>query len=346
MGITQRQQVSKSTDIARFLGASAIFYYHVGILTGYPLSQWGEYAVTLFIVLAGIAYACFSSIQPADLRSYSRYFGHRLIAIFPTFVAVNCIIFAASYVYPSALNRPFTLAEFGLSSAGLSQYFDRRYLSVPMWFVPLILQTYLVFPIIDNLTKRVSPVLIIVAAFLISLALTSVVFWRWPSHGSEICRNWSVIFRLPEACVAVIAGRWILRRRDFQPGIIAVVAFLLVSFLLAIISPRFPAEAYILSLPWHGALVTVVLLVPAICIGIFTSLPDSQLRLIGGSSFPFFLAHGTGILFVYHRFKAPIIPWIVYFALCWGGAILFTFVFNCAQDLIRIRFLASTQPKN
>jgi peptidoglycan/LPS O-acetylase OafA/YrhL len=328
--ITKKDLISKSADTARFLGASAIFYYHIGIGTGYPLSRWGEYAVALFIILSGVAYSCFSSIQPADLPSYRRYIGRRLTAIFPTFIIINCAIYLASYLYPSALGRPFTVGEFALSATGMSEYFGRRYLSTPMWFVLLIIQAYFFFPIIDNCLKRVSPVFVIIGAFGISLFLIDATFLYVPSHAVEICRNWSVIFRLPEVCVAIVLGRCVICRRDLQAGLAALALFVFLSFLLAMVSTCFERQRYILSLPWHGLLVTIVIGSFAIfAAAVLAPTGDARLlQLIGAASFPFFLAHGIAILFIYRRFGAAVTPWFAYFVLCWCAAILFTAVVN------------------
>jgi peptidoglycan/LPS O-acetylase OafA/YrhL len=328
--ITKKDLISQSADTARFLGASAIFYYHIGISTGYPLSRWGEYAVTLFIILSGVAYSCFSSIQPADLPSYRRYIGRRLAAIFPTFVIINCAIYLAGYLYPSALGRPFTVGEFALSATGMSQYFGQRYLSTPMWFVLLIIQAYFLFPIIDNCLKRVSPIFVIIGAFGISLFFIGATFLYFPSHAVEICRNWSVIFRLPEVCIAIILGRCVICRRDLQAGLIALALFVFLSFLLAMVSTCFDRQRYILSLPWHGLLVTIVIVALAIVAAAILA-PRGYarfLQLIGAASFPFFLAHGIAILFIYRRFGSAVTPWVAYFVLCWCAAIVFTALVN------------------
>ena len=136
------------------MAVTAIFYFHVGVNTHYPLSQYGHYAVGFFIVLAGVAYLNFSRTRVTDLRTCLHYFFNRLWALFPIFLAVNLLIFAASYVYPSGLGRPYSAGELVLSSLGLSQYFGYRYLSVVMWFVPFILQVYLLLPVVHWLLRE------------------------------------------------------------------------------------------------------------------------------------------------------------------------------------------------
>ena len=330
---TRLSLISRSADFGRIIGASVVFYGHIGIFTGYPLWQWGEYAVAFFILLSGVAYTGFSSAKPIGFASYKRYITARVGAIFPTFLIINCGIFAASFCYPSAAGRPFTFTEFLLSSGGLSQYCGHRYLSAVMWFVPFIVQAYILFPPIDAILNRISAPLVILAAFAVSLSLIVLVFMAWPLHATEICRNWSVVFRLPEVCVGLILGRCTLRRSDFRGGSIALATFALLSFTLATaFSSRFGHSAYIISLPWNGLIVTLV--ISAASISAAAMLGNSNetqvLRLAGKASFPFFLAHGIAILFVFRRFGTLVTPWVLYFAFCWCAAIIFTGSFRYA----------------
>lgn len=332
--------ISRAADFGRILGASAVFYFHVGLPTGFSVSAWGEYAVAFFIFLAGIAYVGFSSVKPTDPQSYRRYVYSRIRAIFPIFIAINCAIFAASFVYPSAQGRPFTFAELLLSATGLSQYFQRRYMSLVMWFIPFILQVYLVLPFLERLLERMAGVVVVILAFAVSLLLTSMAFWLWPSNAHEICRNWSVIFRLPEVCFGVIAGRCIFSRENRQAGLVALAAFALISCVLSMaVAPHFDAQSYILSLPWNGLIVSLIIAAAGV---IFAAISknwggERLIRMVGAASYPFYLAHGVAIAFVFRRFGSAPTVWIVYFVLSWGGAIVLQLLFNNFERAMRRR---------
>ena len=69
MTTDQSAWLSRAVDFGRVIGASAIFYFHVGNITGYPCSPYGEYAVGFFIVLSGLSHVCFSSNKPTGWRS-------------------------------------------------------------------------------------------------------------------------------------------------------------------------------------------------------------------------------------------------------------------------------------
>jgi peptidoglycan/LPS O-acetylase OafA/YrhL len=335
------KMVSRVSDFGRFFGASAIFYFH---MENNSLAKWGEFAVAFFIILAGVAYTGFTSIKPTDLASYKRYIGTRLKAIFPIFIIINLGIYIASHFYPSALGRPFTFMEFLLSSSGLSQYFGYRYLSLVMWFIPFIIQAYFLFPFIDNCLNRVSGVLIIVVAFAVSLSFIALVFWCWPARAYHICRDWSVIFRLPEVCLGPILGRWIFYRQSFKSAITALVTFAVLSFIIATFGRLyFDQQAYILSLPWKGLIVTAIIVIASIVTTIIlTPVRDQRfIRLLGTASFLFYLAHGVAIGFIFHRFGTRPLAWVAYFILCWCASIIFTVAFQRAEQIMIIKQLKS-----
>ncbi len=88
----------------------------------------------------------------------------------------------------------------------MSQYFGYRYLSVVMWFVPFIIQVYLLLPPIAWIMSRIEPMIILIAAFLLSYVLIVLVCLHYPEKASEICSTWSPIFRLPEVVLGVYLG--------------------------------------------------------------------------------------------------------------------------------------------
>jgi peptidoglycan/LPS O-acetylase OafA/YrhL len=345
-----KSKLSAIIDLCRALAVSAIFYFHVGKNTRWPLSQYGHYSVGFFVVLAGVAYLCFSRTHVSDWRSYGPYFRDRLWALFPIFLAVNLLLFAASYVYPSGLGRPYTWVELVLSSLGLSQYFGYRPLSVVMWFVPFILQVYLLLPVVHWLLGRVKPVLAMLASFVISFGLAIVVCRYFPDKAEEICVNWSPIFRLPEVVLGVYLGM-VLRR---EPGLVATAkgtfpfsptnasrrcprklgqssnlrwrgegvfsaVYAAASFCQMEVGGRLAMPETVADLTWAGLIVGVLVTVAAIML--FAALNRTarieSFRWLGNAAFPFFLIHGVAIRFLYAKYGQNILVWAVYFLVCW-----------------------------
>ena len=259
-----KNKLSAIVDLGRALAVTAIFYFHVGKNTHWPLSQYGHYAVGFFVVLAGLAYLCFSRTHVTDWRSYCRYFRDRLWALLPIFLAVNLLIFAASYVYPSGLGRPYTWVELALSSLGVSQYFGYRYLSVVMWFVPFILQVYLLLPVVHWLLGRVKPVLAMLGSFLVSFGLAIMVCRWFPEKAEEICVNWSPIFRLPEVVLGVYLGMVFGRKMRFRGEGVFLAVYAAASVGQMWAGGRLAMPETVAALTWAGLVVGVVVAAAAV----------------------------------------------------------------------------------
>ena len=337
---------SKASDIARFLGATIIFYHHFAIRMGFPLAEIGPPALTFFISMAGTAYVCFSNSRAAAAQSLPKYLLARVAAIFPAFAVINLALFALSYVYPSTSGRPFTVVEFLCSTAGISQYIGLRYLSTVMWFVPFIIQAYVLFPFIDRLLNKVSALAVITGAFAITLLLDTAVarFIHDSDFAVGICRNWSPLFWLPEVCIGVIIGRAVVSDRDQRGAFLAIGAFGVISLLLAATGPYWSNIApIVINRPLLGFIVTGLILAVANLLSRIPALANREklLRLVGTASYPFYLAHGVAIAAIHKRFGVQVAPILAYYALCWGGSILLTI----ALGRVMKRFGKPTRPK-
>lgn len=321
-----KNTLSPIADVGRILAVSAIFYFHIGVNTHFPLSQYGHYGVGFFIVLAGVAYLCFSRMHVADLRTHFQYFTNRVWALFLIFLIVNLMIFASSYIYPSGLGRPFTAIELLLSSLGVSHFFGYRFLSVVMWFVPFILQVYLLLPLVAGAMSRIHPLIVLILGFLLSYILIVPICISYPEKAGEICSTWSPIFRLPEVILGVFLGIALSGRSTMQMIASFLAVYAIMSFCLFESSRIYAIPQSVLALPLGGMILGVLITIMAVIL--FASLSRSihlcNFRLLGNASYPFFLIHGVAINFIYARYGANAFVWLAYFLLCWCGAVLLT----------------------
>jgi peptidoglycan/LPS O-acetylase OafA/YrhL len=330
IGASRQHAVSQTIDLVRVLAASAIFYFHVGMFTQYPLMRFGEYAVTSFVVLAGITFVAFSRTHPTDLRSYSKYMATRVLALYPIFLAINLLLFAASYVHPSDLGRPFTISEFAMSCLGVSRYLGYRLLCRGMWFVPFIFQVYAILPVLNWLLSRVYPTVVLIAAFGVSSVLTVTVYWFGPANAASICGSWCPVFRLPEVLLGLFLGRWMTHGARPSRAIGFVIVYVVASGALATLPGQTPFSdlnpSWILALPWNGLIVGSLITVTAVLLLRIPWFTATQLnyRLVGTASFAFYLIHQPAIEAVYGKVGANGVAWLAYYILCWGAALVLT----------------------
>jgi peptidoglycan/LPS O-acetylase OafA/YrhL len=327
---------SRTTDIGRILGASAIYYYHVGRVSGHgPLSSYGEFAVEYFVILAGIAYILFSRSKPSVPSEYFDYMKKRLASLFPMFLLVNLAIYLGNFLYPSGLGRPFRFIEFLASGAGVSQYFGWRYMSTVMWFLPFIMQVYLLLPLIDWTARRVNPVALVLTAFGSSylLAQTVSLLVQSDHQATLICKNWSPVFRLPEVCAGIILGRIVLTRRGQWVGILAVAVYGMLSLLVSLLAPENTRPFY--YMPWGGFVVPAVFFgASALLSPVLRATNAKWVRLLGLSSFCFFLLHAAPMQAIGRHFHTRVTVWVAYYLACWLLAIALTRFLAQAKNLL------------
>jgi peptidoglycan/LPS O-acetylase OafA/YrhL len=319
---------SMTMDVGRILAASVIFYFHVGLVRHCPLSTYGEFAVEYFVILSGISYILFSSTKPSTPSEYLEYIKKRLAALFPVFCLVNIFLYIGSFYYPSELGRPYRFVEFLASTTGASMYLGWKYMSTVMWFMPFIMQVYLLIPLVDWWARRINPVILLLVAFCLSCLFAHMVpiFAKNDRVAELVCKTWSPIFRLPEVCVGVILGRSAHMRCDYWKGMMAVAVFGIMSLLVSLLkSANVISHLY---MPWSGFIVPAILFgASALISPMLRSVNAKVMRLLGLSSFFFYLSHAAALLAIRSRFGNQIYVWVSYYLACWFVAVGVTLIF-------------------
>lgn len=311
---------SRALDVSRILASAAIFYYHIGLYCHVSLSLYAEQAVEYFIFLAGISYVLFSKAKPSRFAEFADYLFKRFISIFPVYLLINLGIYLGSFLHASNLGRPFSVLEFLSSTAGISQYIGWRYMTTPMWFIPFIMQVYLLLPLVDWILQRTNAIMVILAATGISYLL---VLWLTVSIHTDsnyllqICKCGSPIFRLPDVCVGVILGRIMLPgARGRLTGLAAILLFGFLSWLSGLTRDKLILEMF--HLPFSGFVTPGILYgLTFICLPIFSLMGTRLLRLLGRATLPFFLIQCPALIAVSHKFGQYPVIWVAYFFICW-----------------------------
>ncbi len=315
-------------DLMRVVSALLIFYYHAGILIYLPLSRFGDYAVSTFIVLAVVA--SMSLGKRTDDVTFWEYLSRRLKRIFPLYLTINLLIFAASYLSPSRLGRPYSIGELLLSTFGLSQYFAHPYLSEVFWFIPFIVQVYVIIAAFGKRLLELNWVVFFAAGICVSGISIFILNSVMGDNLSEM-RKWSPLLRLPEVgfgfmTAAVLSG--VLSIKRYAGYVLIYLGFVAILACGSLVAPR---AAYLFSYPLVGLAVTAG--VTAIGLGLrwvvdAVGVSPDLLRFLGRATFPFFLIHGAGMRFIHHKYDAQALAWAGYLLACIGAAIIFEFIFS------------------
>jgi len=304
--------MSTQIDLLRVFAACSIFYYHVGLCTKWPLSQWGEYGVGTFIYLTSYCALRFSKPQ-----AWPDYICSRLKKIYPTFATITLILFAASYIYrPHKTMSHYTIPGLLANLGMIAQYTGVPLFTTPMWFMPFLFQIYFIIPF---LKRRPIGMGFIPLGFIFSGIACGAVWTFQPADATEVSRNWSPIFRLPEVLIGVVlASSKNISSTEGAVGLYAI--FCLFSASLAI---PYPHASYTALLPARDLLVFLILFIlTRTTLALLKSEQHGFLSLLGRATFPFFLLSGVGNNFVWIHFGSNLLAWIPYFMLCWGVSMM------------------------
>jgi peptidoglycan/LPS O-acetylase OafA/YrhL len=314
-------------DLLRILAASCIFYVHAGLFINLPLYLWGDCAVATFIYLTAFCTVRYSKQASGRLVPY---WMSRFKTIYPTFAVICVIIFAASFVFkPAKMASHYSAADLVLNLLLIADYVGRPWLTEPMWFIPFVLQVYLILPFLVKIPVRWH---FLPLSFIISAAACAVVYTLVPTdlyRAYSICRDWSPLFRLPEVLIGCLVGRALVASAAAVP--ILVYAGCCALALGLTTSLHSPAAPFAL-LYCKDVIVFVVL--AALVFAIRPFIPANwagTIGLLGKASFPFFLLHGTGMSIVSRKFGPGLAAWLAYFVLCW----LVSIVFVASESMIK-----------
>lgn len=325
---------SRAIDCARVFGALFIWYFHVGLISrDVPAAWFGEYGVSLFVTLASASYLLFRP-EPVDTpRAYARYLARRIRALFPLFAILNIALFAASYVVPpSTLGRPFTVGEFLLSISGIALYVNNRMLSDLWWFIPFIVQVYLLLPPIELTWRRLGGLWTYVIGAMISVAAI------WTLHRANLiglAREWSPLFRLPEVLLGFVVAYGL---RDGWMAVWAPLAGHIACVLfMALVLGNSPSTEYIFRMPLFGLLMTLGLGGASLALATkrMPKLFTSCIRRLGTASYAFFLLHGATLTWWAKHVGESAVAWSLNLVACWGTALLLTAGVNWSTELLK-----------
>lgn len=324
--------MSLTLDLARILAALAVFYYHIGLNLRLPLSGEGEYAVTTFLLLAIASAVAFSLPKRQGTLRAGPYLAARLSRLLPLYLFVNLAVYAISFVVPSNLGRPFTVGELALSCLGVSQYFGTRYLSLVFWFIPFIVQVYVLIAFEHRHIEKLRAWWLVPAAFALlygEIRLVEAV----SADPQTVLRNWSPLLRPAEVLLGVQGGLWMTGRLTNREIALRAGLFGVLACVLALGARTDPGLAYIHTLPLHGFLVTVAILaVAGGAAWIIAHWPQMTAvplwRRLGRATYPFYLIHGLAILFLFHRFGRSPAVWWGYAVFCAVAAVALDAIFS------------------
>lgn len=149
---------------------------------GVAFSEVGYHAVAVFLVLSGfgLTYSLAKTGDPAG--GWLRWYRSRLLRLFPMYWVAHLVYllvpFQARY---EPIDYRFVLSFLGDRIWPVDMIF--YYFNPALWYFGLLLQLYLVYPVLFRLLQRLGPAAFLALAALTTLAARYVMLVVWPVNG-------------------------------------------------------------------------------------------------------------------------------------------------------------------
>ncbi len=206
-------------DFFRSTISGSGFFDALGLLFSY----FGHYGVHIFVFLS--AYGLSLSYRNREIK-YWQFLKDRLSKIYPTFFLAVLLYLAIIIVTTKSLNHPDLYLRSLLRLSFLSNLVPGESLRLvgPWWFYSMIVQFYLVFPVLRRLFDRYgAPPLIVIALFGLVLKL----LFNNTLEQEGLLINTTVIGFLPVFALGIILAK---ENKILMPWWLFAIAFLLFYF--------------------------------------------------------------------------------------------------------------------
>ncbi|MCE5335861.1 MAG: acyltransferase [Desulfobacteraceae bacterium] len=163
-----------------------------GLIIG--LFQRGAQGVGVFVLFSGFGLT-YSLVRKGDLApAWGKWFKRRFVRLFPIYWLAHLIFLVSPFQVHDAVDYRFILSLFGERVYPIDTAF---YYFVPAWwFVGLLLQLYIVFPLLYYLMRRMGPARFLALAILVAAVSRYLIFSVLSADGNYLqggffgCRLW------------------------------------------------------------------------------------------------------------------------------------------------------------
>ena len=294
-------------EVTRAVAVLAIFAYHFlgfwGAATGHvnltagfvghvqrTLRIYGGlWGVSVFVVIAGLGLVAAMGRRPGIAAFYRR----RLLRIYPMFwwtaIPLMVVLVIAGRLAPER----FWQVPFWLTGTTILWPGHLWPITAPWWFITLIVQIYLVFPLLWRVAERWGLAAVVGAALVVNVASVEVIAHAGLSHAAQLFLGLAFVgCRLVEVtaglCLGALYWRWAGGERPAASSIVTVALVVPAAFAALQLTGR-PMQVPALAVAF------VVVMLPGVVRRVCGSRALSPLLWLGVISYAFFLTHSLVI---------------------------------------------------
>src|SRR5256885_8041497 len=219
-------------DIAKAIAISWVVYFHffntVFQHTQFPADDWsglaagtatvirmvwlkissiGFHAVGVFIVLSGWA-LMESTARRAESSSlkWGSWFGARFLRLYPMYWVAHLVYLVSPFVARlEPVDSRIILSLLGLRFIDITMNF--MYLNAAWWYFSMLIQFYLIFPLLFWAARRFGPFTFLLIACGVGFFTRYLLLVVWPQNGLWVLGGFAIC-RLPEFALGMALAMW------------------------------------------------------------------------------------------------------------------------------------------
>jgi len=219
-------------DVSKALAISFVVYFHFfrtvfehyepppadwsGIVAGmasflraawWQISGLGFHAVGAFIILSGWTLMESTARHAAKGElNWARWYGARFIRLYPMYWVAHLVYLISPFVAKlEPVDGRIILSLLGLRFINIEMNF--MYLNAAWWYFSMLIQFYLIFPILFWAARKLGPVLFLIVACVVGFSVRYLFLSVWQSNGLWVLGGFAIC-RLPELALGMALAMW------------------------------------------------------------------------------------------------------------------------------------------
>ncbi len=179
----------------------------LGKVVAIAVSTLGFHAVGLFLITSG--FSLFQSTQRKAQQaavSWRAWYGRRLLRLYPMYWVAHLVYLLSPGVArlePTDWRLLISLTGFRFINIESNFY----YLNAAWWYFSLLIQLYLLFPVLFLILRRTKPWLFFIGCCLVGGLTRNLLLNVFPQHGYWVVGGCD-LSRLPEFAFGMVLGKW------------------------------------------------------------------------------------------------------------------------------------------
>ena len=181
----------------------------MSILRGawWEISGVGFHAVGAFIILSGWTLMQSTARHAAKHElTWSGWYGARFVRLYPMYWVAHIVYLVSPFVAKlEPVDERIVLSLLGLRFINIEMNF--MYLNAAWWYFSMLIQFYLIFPLLFWAARKLGPWIFLIAACALGFFVRYLLLGVWPQNGLWVLGGFAVC-RLPEFAFGMALGMW------------------------------------------------------------------------------------------------------------------------------------------